>query len=198
MTKMRLVVLMFDDVEVLDFAGPFEVFGVANELNQNSLLEIQLVSVDGMAVVAKNGLSINVDAAIDEISAADLLLVPGGAGTRTVIEQTKTIQWIAERAAAATHTMSVCSGALLLAKAGLLSQCKVTTHHHCFELLQGLAPDAKICHQSRFVDNGQLITSAGISAGIDMSLHMVARLFGPLAAKATADYMEYAWQAEAM
>ncbi|GAA5218859.1 DJ-1/PfpI family protein [Corallincola platygyrae] len=199
MAKYRLLMLMFDGVEVLDFAGPFEVFSVTDEEQGGELLDVKLVSVDGMCVTARNGLSVNVDAAYSDYDEADILLLPGGNGTRALLSDEKLLAWIDGVSRTTVHTLTVCSGALVLAKTGLLAGLDATTHNDCFELLAELAPDANIKKSARFTDNGHIVTSGGISAGIDMSLYMVAKLFGEQAAEQTIKVMEYhsdAWRAE--
>jgi len=191
MDKKNTAILLFDDVEVLDFAGPFEVFSVTNELNDYSILNVYTVAREKSPVKARNGLSVIPDYAINEAPAPAILIVPGGIGTRPVLEQYDVISWIKESANNAEKVLSVCTGALLLAKAGLLEGLKATTHHRAFEILTELAPNTEIVRDERFVDNGKVITSGGISAGIDMSLYVVELIYGKEAAQKTAAYMEY-------
>ena len=127
----------------------------------------------------------------------EILVVPGGWGTRQQMINPTIIQWIKESAAKAELVLSVCTGALLLAKAGLLAGLSATTHYAALELLRQNAPNTTVISDRRFVDNGKIILSAGISAGIDMSLHVVARLLGKEEALETARYMEYDWRHEA-
>lgn len=192
MTRQRTVALLvFNDVEVLDFAGPFEVFSVTAELNDPKPFAVTVVA-EGLAPIrARNGLSVNPDVAIADCPAADILVVPGGQGTRREINNPAMVEWIASVAAKAELVLSVCTGSLLLAKAGLLDGLTATTHHKTFDLLRELAPRTTVVEDRRFVDNGTVVTSGGISAGIDMSLHIVARLLGEATAERTASYMEY-------
>jgi transcriptional regulator GlxA family with amidase domain len=192
MNKKRVVsLLVFDDVEVLDFAGPFEVFSVTNELSDYSLFDIQTVSPRGDTIRARNGLSVNPDCPTDAVDRTDLLIVPGGDGTRPLLEQDDVITWIRNLAADAERVLSVCTGALLLARAGLLQGKRATTHHQAFDELEALTTDTELVRDTRFVDNGQIVTAAGVSAGIDMSLHIVEQLYGRDTADTTARYMEY-------
>ena len=147
-------------------------------------------------VIARNGLSVNPDYSLADCPQPDLLLVPGGAGTRSRMHDAGLIDWIQRTVERADLVMSVCTGALLLAKAGLLDGLEATTHHVGFDLLREIAPTATVHEDVRFVDNGKIITSAGIAAGIDMSLHVVERLLGPDAAAETARHMEYPWKQE--
>ena len=191
MKKLNAAILIFDDVEVLDFAGPFEVFSVTNELNDYSLLNVYTVAREKSPVRARNGLSVNPDFSIHEAPQPDILIVPGGQGTRPALQQHDILSWIRQSANDAEKVLSVCTGALLLAKVGLLDGLRSTTHHSAFGLLAEIAPNTEIVRDARFVDNGKVITSAGISAGIDMSLYVIEMLFGTETAQYTAGYMEY-------
>ena len=192
MTRQRSVALLvFDDVEVLDFAGPFEVFSVTSEINGVRPFAVQVVAERLAPIRARNGLSVNPDAAIADVTTADILIVPGGQGTRREIHNSAMVEWIASIATNAELVLSVCTGSFLLAKAGLLAGLTATTHHHTFDVLRELAPDTTVVEDRRFVDNGKVVTSGGISAGIDMSLHIVARLLGEETAVRTARHMEY-------
>lgn len=192
MTPVRNVaILIFDDVEVLDFAGPFEVFGVARLEDGSAPFNVFTVAESTAPVSARNGLSINPNYSLDTCPNVDLLLVPGGRGTRPLIHNTRIIGWIQQQAAPAEMVLSVCTGALLLGKAGLLDGLVATTYHTAFDSLRDVAPNTEQRPGERWVDNGKVITSAGVSAGIDMALHVVGRLLGPALADQTARYMEY-------
>ena len=189
--KRRVALLVFNDVEVLDFAGPFEVFSVANERHDYAFFDVTVVAKECKPVIARNGLSVNAHRPIGEVTQTDLLIVPGGLGTRPLIHDTEVIDWIRAVSEHAEHVMSVCTGSLLLAKAGLLNGLRATTHHRALKLLAELAPDTEVVADARFLDNGKVLTSAGISAGIDMSLYVVEKLLGKAVADETAKYMEY-------
>lgn len=188
-----LVMLVFDDVEVLDFAGPFEVFSVAGLGRDPRPFRVVLAARSLGPVRARNGLRILPDLAIDDTREGELLLVPGGMGTRGLLDDRRVLDWIRDRADAAEMVLSVCTGALLLGKAGLLDGLEATTHHLRFDLLKAAAPRAVVRRDRRYVESGKVVTSAGISAGIDMSLAVVARLLGAEVASETAAYMEYRW-----
>ena len=192
MATRNVAILMFDDVEVLDFAGPFEVFSVTSELNKGERpFAVSTVAEHPGAVNARNGLSVNPDCTISDCPPPDILIVPGGQGTRKLIDNSAVINWIKDCARTAELVLSVCTGSLLLAKAGLLEGLEATTHHQVLDLLRELAPNTTIIENQRFVDNGKIITSGGIAAGIDMSLHVVGKLLGTAQAEQTADHMEY-------
>ncbi len=191
MGKRNTAILLFDDVEVLDFAGPFEVFSVTNELHDYAILNVYTVARNKVPVLARNGLSVNPDFRMAEAPHPDFLIVPGGYGTRQVLNQPDVISWIKGSAETAEKVMSVCTGSFLLAKAGLLEGLRATTHHQVLELLIQLAPNTQIVRGERFVDNGRIITSGGISTGIDMCLYVIELVYGEDAAQKTAAYMEY-------
>ena len=192
MKKRRLGIVVFNDVEVLDFAGPFEVFSVTNEQNDYNLLDISLISTDYTTLTAKNGLKIVSDHTINEISTLDILLIPGGKGARPLVNNSEFIDWVRLVSKDCELVLSVCTGALVLAKAGILDGLKATSHHQAYDELRDIITDTEIVEEGhRFVDNGKVITSGGISAGIDMSFHVIERLYGKDTAESTSDYMEY-------
>jgi transcriptional regulator GlxA family with amidase domain len=188
-----LAILLFDEVEVLDFCGPFEVFSVARRFSDPPAFEVRTVAERAGPVLARNGLSVNPHGTVADCLQPDILLVPGGQGTRREMHNLSLIGWIREKAMSAELVLSVCTGALLLAKAGLLDGLEATTHHLALDLLREVAPRTAVHADCRFVDNGRIVCSAGIAAGIDMSLHVVARLAGLEVAVQTARQMEYPW-----
>jgi transcriptional regulator GlxA family with amidase domain len=192
MPTKNVAIFMFDDVEVLDFAGPFELFSVTSELNKDSRpFAVSTVAEHPGAVSARNGLSVNPHCTFSDCPPPDILIVPGGLGTRKLIDNSAVINWIKDCSQTAELVLSVCTGSLLLAKAGLLEGLAATTHHGALDLLRELAPNTTIIENQRFVDNGKIITSGGIAAGIDMSLHVVGKLLGAAQAAQTAEHMEY-------
>jgi transcriptional regulator GlxA family with amidase domain len=193
MTTKNLAILIFDDVEVLDFCGPFEVFSVANHYTDPPAFSVLTVAEKAGPVVTRGGLSVNPHHRLADCPQADLLLVPGGQGTRKGMHNLVLIEWIKQASEKAELVLSVCTGALLLAKAGLLDGLEATTHHGAIDLLRQTAPQTTVHADRRFVDNGHVICSAGIAAGIDMSLHVVGRLLGEEVAAKTAGQMEYPW-----
>lgn len=195
--RRQTAILVFDDVEILDFAGPFEVFAVTDELSDHSLFNVYTVAEHAGTVRARNGLKIIPDHTLESTPAADLLIIPGGFGTRALLRKPALIEWIRTQAKRAEIVASVCTGSLVLAQAGLLDALDVTTHYQRLDLLRELAPNARVQGDRRFLDNGRVVTSAGISAGLDMSLHLVARLHGRDTAEKTARYMEYHWRNDA-
>jgi transcriptional regulator GlxA family with amidase domain len=189
--RRNVAILMFDEVEVLDFAGPFEVFAVTDSLRSHELFKVFTVGLVPGAIRARNGLKVIPDYNLDDSPEPHILVIPGGWGTRPLLGNPVLLEWIRNKSHAAEVTMSVCTGSLLLAKAGLLDGLRITTHHSAIDSLRDLAPRSTVDPSARFHDNGSVLTSAGISAGIDCSLHLVGRLLGEDVATATAEYMEY-------
>lgn len=192
--KRRVCIVIFDEVEVLDFCGPFEVFSVTGGRQELAPFEVSTVAEEARPVTARGGLSINPAYSFESYAGADILIVPGGMGTRREMKNPTTLEWVRQQAAGAELVLSVCSGALVLGSAGLLDGLTATTHHGALDELRSINSSITVKSDERFVDNGRVITSAGISAGIDMSLHVVARLLGLEQAIETAQYMEYAWR----
>lgn len=191
--RRNVAILIFPEVEVLDFAGPFEVFAVTGELNADTFHTFTVAETPG-SVRARNGLKLVPDFTLENAPASQILVVPGGAGTRPLLKKPAVLEWIRQRARRAEIVASVCTGSLVLAQAGLLHNLRATTHHENFADLAALAPNTEVVEDVRFTDNGQVLTAAGISAGIDLSLHLVSRLLGEPVATRTARYMEYHWR----
>jgi transcriptional regulator GlxA family with amidase domain len=189
-----LAILVFDDVEVLDFCGPFEVFSVANRFTDPPAFNVLTVAENAGPILTRGGLSVNPRHGLHDCPRPDLLLVPGGQGTRKEMHNPALINWIRQASVGAELVLSVCTGSLLLAKAGLLDGLEATTHQGAIDLLRQIAPNATVYIDRRFVDNGRAVCSAGIAAGIDMSLHVVGRLLGREAAVKTARQMEYPFE----
>jgi transcriptional regulator GlxA family with amidase domain len=194
---MNIGILIFDDVEVLDFCGPFEVFSVAARLAQEAGKEPSLTvftlaeRADGQPVRCVGGLLVQPHYSLENHPPIDLLVAPGGWGTRREVDNARLINWIRAQAESTELTTSVCTGAFLLGRAGLLEGRRVTTHWASIERLRASLPGATVLEDIRYVDEGTIVTSAGISAGIDMALHVVARLHGDELARQTARQMEY-------
>ena len=190
-------ILIFDDVEVLDFCGPFEVFSVARPGGENGdeakLFDVLTIAEEERTIHCRGGLLVQPHHAIADHPPLDLLVVPGGQGTRRERLNDHLLDWIAAQAGSAELTTSVCTGAFLLAERGLLDGRRATTHWASVEWMRGQYPAVTMLADTRVVDEGRVITSAGISAGIDMALHVVARLHGEETAAWTARRMEYDW-----
>jgi len=192
----NVAIFIFDEVEVLDFCGPFEVFSVTGRRDNSNPFNVYTVAQEKRPILARNELSINPRYTFADCPAPDILLIPGGFGTRREMNNSVVLDWIKRLSQNTEYLLSVCTGVLVLAKANLLDGLSATTHHGAISLLTELAPNTKIEPEKRFIDNGKIIISAGISAGIDMSLYVVAKLLGQEQAWETAKYMEYDWRPE--
>ncbi len=198
--KRKIAVLLWHNAELLDFAGPIEVFTAADTLATKQGLqgfEIFTVSADGKPLVSQNMLTIVPQYSIQNCPSHDILIIPGG-NSQFAREQQALLDFIIQQRNRNTLLFSVCTGALLLAKAGVLKGLKATTYYLQFDELQSLSPETTVLRDKRVVDNGSIITAAGVSAGIDASLYLVSKLTNPEIAKATAQYMEYNWYADSL
>lgn len=190
---MNLAIYIYDDAEVLDFSGPFEVFSTANRfLTSEHKFNIFFIA-QSSPVMARGGFSINPHYSLKNHPPIDVLLVVGGIHTEQVRNK-KVVDWVARIANDVEILASVCTGAFILAEAKLLNGLQVTTHWEDVEALRSSYPDIQVIDNQRWVEQGKFITSGGISAGIDMSLHIVARLKDQQLAAKTAKQMEYDWQ----
>ena len=199
MEKTNVGILLFEDVEVLDFAGPFEVFsrtrlepGVESRRSDASApFNVFTVAREARPLKATGGLEVTPSYSFADTPSIDLLVVPGGFGTRALLEDDVTLDWIRGVAKPAKLVTSVCTGALLLAKAGLLGGRRATTHWGALDLLASMDPTMTVEREQRVVGEDGIVTSAGVSAGIDMALAVVERFCGREVADETARYMEY-------
>lgn len=182
-------ILLFDNVEVLDFAGPFEVFSVTGQRDGDGYFKVFTISENDV-VEAVNGLKIMSDYRLDNHPEIDILVVPGGYGARAALKNNTVLNWVKDASKKSEYTLSVCTGSLILAKAGLLKNLEATTHHTCYDLLKEL-DDSLILIKERFLDNGRIITAAGVSAGIDASMYIIEKIHGEAVSKETAKYIEY-------
>jgi transcriptional regulator GlxA family with amidase domain len=187
----KLAILLFNEVEVLDFCGPFEVFATTGQRAGDGDFRVYTVAEKPGPILARNGLSVNPTYTFADCPKPDILLVPGGRGTRREMNNQALLDWIRGQFDGLELLLSVCTGALVLAKAGLLDGLSATTHFLAFEELRAVAPNTTLRPEERYVDNGKIILSAGVSAGIDMSLYVVARLHGADKAAETARHIQY-------
>jgi transcriptional regulator GlxA family with amidase domain len=189
-------ILIFPAVEVLDFCGPFEVFSVARldearRREEPSPFEVLVVAEQRGVTAASGGLKVTPDCTLGDCPPLDILVVPGGWGVRAEINNASLLDWIAETGREVEILASVCTGAMLLGKAGLLYERRATTHWKSLAWMRESFPDVTVVEDQHVVEDGHLITSAGISAGIDLALRVVARCHGDEVARATARHMEY-------
>lgn len=199
---MHIGILLFDEVELLDMAGPYEVFTTATRMHGRlppqersgaaPLFTVTTLAVEARPVRARAGLMLQPDATIHAHPPLEALIVPGGV-VDAELGNEALIRWIAAQAATVPIVASVCTGALLLAQAGLLDGHEATTHWEDLDALRALRPGLRVVGERRWVDAGSILTSAGISAGIDMSLHLVERLHSRALALRTARQMDFDW-----
>jgi len=196
MMRKRVGILIFPAVEVLDFCGPYEVFSVTRldeekRRAESSPFEVLLVAETIDPLMATGGLRVIPDATLETCPPLDILVVPGGWGTRAEMKNQRVLKWIAERAREIETLTSVCTGAMLLGQIGLLDGRRATTHWRSLEWMRQSFPSVTVEDKLHVVEDGQVLTSAGISAGIDMALRVVARYCGEAVGRATARHMEY-------
>jgi transcriptional regulator GlxA family with amidase domain len=189
-------ILIFNEIEVLDFCGPFEVFSVTRlstprKREEPSPFDVFTVAETIAPITATGGLRVLPQHSFETCPPLDLLVVPGGWGTRREAENPYVIGWIANQANDAKLVTSVCTGSFLLAKAGLLAGKRATTHWASLERMRATFPDITVEDGLQWVEAGTVLTSAGIAAGMDLALVVVAKLFGDTVARATAKHMEY-------
>lgn len=196
MNRKRIGIIVFDEVEVLDFCGPFEVFSVTRldeerRRDESSPFEALLVAEFDRIVIATGGMKVAPDFTFENCPPLDILVAPGGLGTRREMKNHAMLSFVVSRAAQVEIMASVCTGSLILGNAGLLDGLRATTHWRSLDLMRELFPKVTVDSELHVVDQGRIITAAGISAGIDMALHLVARYCGETVARSTAKHMEY-------
>jgi transcriptional regulator GlxA family with amidase domain len=198
MDKVTVAILIFDDVEVLDFAGPFEVFSrtrltpgaESRRSSDTAPYEVFTVARELQPVTATGGLRVLPHFDFASAPRVDVLVVPGGFGTRRLLQAPEILEWIRKTASAATRVTSVCTGSLVLARAGLLAGRRATTHWGALDLLAEIDPAVTVERTLRVVDDG-IVSSAGVAAGIDMAFSIVESMFGRDVADETAHYIEF-------
>lgn len=193
----NVAIVIYEGAEILDFAGPTEVLAAASGFARSGgekAMNVYLVARSMKPVKMQGFVEVTPQFTIDNAPVPDIVVIPGGGSEN--LEEPALLQWLLKVTSASQTTLTVCTGAFPLAKAGAFDGLEITTFYGAVENLRSLAPKAKVTHGRRFVDNGKYITTAGVSAGIDGALHLTARLFGRRVADQTARYMEYHWTPE--
>lgn len=193
---LNVAILIFEDMETIDMAGPLSVFSIAGRADNQSPFSVYAVAQSRSAVQARSNLTFLPRYSTTDCPPPDLLIIPGGLGTRREANNTRLLDWIRRTAQRTPHVLSVCTGALLLARTGLLAGKTVTTHHRAADLVRQAEPKVKVVIGPRWVDCGWLVSSGGLTAGIDAAFHLLSRISGPETARQTAEYMEYDWRPE--
>lgn len=175
----RIGILLFPDVEELDAVGPWEVLSYWTRVHPEDGWRVFCFSADGGLVTCSKGLTVQAHHSVADMPALDVLIYPGGRGTRPRLDDAEHLEWVRRLRGTVPLMASVCTGALVFAAAGILAARPATTHWGAVDRLRELDPSIDVRADERFVDDGDVITSAGISAGIDMALHLVARLASP-------------------
>lgn len=183
-----VALLLFDDVQIIDFSAPYEVFGQAG-------FDVFTVSANGNTVTTAMGLSVNPAHSFDTMPTADAILVPGG-DVHAAMHDKQTLSWLRQQQTDVAHILSVCTGSHIVAESGLLDGLSATTFHNALNSFAKQYPKIAVEPDKRFVDNGQIITSAGLSSGIDASLYLVSKVRGIEKAKSVALHIEYDWDPE--
>lgn len=194
----NVAIVVYDHMEILDFAGPAEVLAAASRFAGSGgqpALNIYLVGKTTKPLEAQGFIDITPAFSIDNAPSPDIVVIPGGMSDN-LSNDPAMMAWLTQATAASDTTLTVCTGAFPLAKAGVFDGMEITTYYGAIEGLRALAPKARVTHGRRFIDNGRYITTAGVSAGIDGALHLAARIFGRRVADQTARYMEYHWTPE--
>lgn len=181
-------ILVFDGVQIIDYTAPYEVFGQAGFYTYT-------VSPDGGPITTTMDMHVTPHFGLTDAPRPDVLLVPGG-HVDDVLRDEKVLAWIRESAVTADHVLSVCTGAFILGKAGLLDDGVATTFHSALDALADEFPAVEVVRGVRFVDNGKVVTAAGLSAGLDAAIHLVEEIQGRDAARKLAEHLEYAWDPE--
>lgn len=190
----NLAVLIFDGVQIIDYTGPYETFGHVHG-KDGPAFNIYTVSEKTAPITTAMGMSVNPRYSFENAPRPDVLLIPGG-DVEGQLANPATLKWVQEKARDAEVVLSVCNGAFILARAGLLDGLEATTTSNLIPYLRKEAPKTRVVDDRRFVDNGKIITAAGLSSGIDGSLHVIERLFGRGTAQMAALGMEYNWDPE--
>ncbi|MFW6027597.1 MAG: DJ-1/PfpI family protein [bacterium] len=189
-------ILIFDGAEELDFVGPYEIFTMSNEVrhlmkSEAPELEVRLISRDEMPITCAKGMMVSPHQGLDGQMDWDVILIPGGIGTRKLIDDRALLQWVADTAENCTWVTSVCTGALVLSASGVARGKRVTTHWAYVEELRNRKEVAEVLENVRFVRDGNLVTAAGVSAGIDMALWLLGHIASPAHARAVQRAVQY-------
>lgn len=187
-----VAILVWQGAEILDFAGPSEVFA-STRVDREKKFLCYIVGITPKPITSQGFIKITPEFSIENCPRPDIIVLPGG-GTNRPLTSPEFIAWLKRAAAKSEINMSVCTGAFVLAAAGLLDGKEATTYHSAIDGLRLMAPNTVVHDNQRWVDNGNVVTAAGVSAGIDGALHVVSRLYGKKIAQQTADYMEYNWR----
>lgn len=188
-------IFIFNDVEELDFVGPYEVFTMINTVLQyqkgTNAVKVILISEDGKDISGNKGMRVGAHAAMPEIKELDVICIPGGQGTRAQMKNETVMNWVETIAPTCEWITSVCTGSFILAKAGLTKGKKISTYWAAFDEFKKLGLEGELIPYVRYVRDGNVVTSAGVSAGIDMALWLTGQMYDPTFARAVQRGMQY-------
>lgn len=187
----KVGILIFNDVELLDFAGPLQVFSAANYVDDDLLSVPMTIGTKSKVRVSKSKISITCNKRISGRIKLDLFIIPGGFGTRSILEDKKLLTKIDKIIANSKVTASVCTGSLILAKLGYLKDKTATTHFAAVDLLQNLDETITVDRSKRYIDHGDIVVAEGVSAGIDMSFYLLEKYYGKSLSDEVRKYIEY-------
>ncbi|MBT5434373.1 MAG: DJ-1/PfpI family protein [Alphaproteobacteria bacterium] len=191
MARKTVAIYIFEGFEPLDAVGPFEAFISAETADGEAYFDVGMVGQTEAPVAGVGGLLVTSRWSFETMPKVDILLVPGGGGTRALVDQPVIVEWVKQKNNEVELMLSVCTGAQVLAAAGLLAGKKATTHWNTYDWLRRIEPTVEIQEGARWADNGRIVCSSGVSAGIDMALHIIERELGPGLAAHAARSMEY-------
>ena len=187
--------MLFDGFELLDVFGPLEMFGFTNILKDN--IELKFISENGLPVKSSAGPTSVVDYSFSDVIHSDILIIPGGAGTRTEVNNKVLIKWLTHQCDKTNIIASVCTGAALLAKAGILDNLTATTNKMFFEWVTSINSKVEWIAEARWIESNNIYTASGVSAGMDMALSLISKLYGQEVAMQVANGTEYEWHQDA-
>lgn len=193
-TPVSVGILIFPEVDLLDATGPAEVFGSVAPATTTAGFRVSLIAQTPASIRTTVGVQLLPDRTVDDVAQLDLLVVPGGNGSRVLVDDARQLQSVRMIVQRTSQVLSVCTGARILAALGLLDGCDVTTHRTALAEIAERAPTAVVHPDHRYTDNGAVLTAGGVTAGMDLALHLVAQRYGRPAAEATAAYLEHTWQ----
>jgi transcriptional regulator GlxA family with amidase domain len=191
MKPRNTAILIFNDAEVLDFAGPYEVFNAANIVSGEKLFNVFTIADTKELISARNGLKLVPDYSLSDCPPPDIFIIPGGSGRKIQMTNPTLLNWIKEKIDSLEHLLSVCTGSFIIGKTGLLDGMQAATHHYHYDEFEKSFPKIKLIRNTKFVDNGKIITSAGVSSGINMSLYIIGKLCGEEIKQKAANHIEY-------
>lgn len=191
MQPKNTAILLFNDVEVLDFTGPYEVFNTANTEYGQTIFNVYTIAEMKETISARNGLKVTPDYSLNDCPPPDILVIPGGRGRKIEMNNSVLLNWTKQKFDSLEFLLSVCTGAFIVGKTGLLDGHEATTHHFSYEEFEKTFPQINLVKNTKYVDNGKIITAAGVSSGINMSLYVVSKLFGDELKQKTADHIEF-------